>query len=253
MKDRSILIIGPSGSGKTFSGRNLDPKTTTWIVPEKKSLPFRGADVNYKTEYTKKDPNKISSKSNLIPEDRISEIKQHLININKLVPTVKTVVIDTFTYAMLRSVMDKFDDSNFNKYLRFADEFKKLVDLTKTFRNDLFIIFTAHDELTEEKGETIGRREFKIPAGKFTKEKIVPEGLFTVVLYTKKQLDKDGLVEGYFVTQDGSNYLPAKSPMGMFPSMYIDNDIDFVRKCYFAFYSGKEVPEETKKITVENF
>lgn len=252
MRDRSILIIGPSGSGKTFSGRKCDPESTVYIVPEKKSLPFKGSDKKYKTEYTAKDPKAISSKSNYIPEDRIPEIRKHLVNINAKCPHIKTVIIDTFTYALLKSVMVKKDDDNWGKYVQFADEFKDLVDLTKTFRNDLFVVFTSHDELVEEKGDIVGKREFKIPAGKFTREKIVPEGLFTVVLYAKKQMDENNQIEGYFITQDGNNYFPAKSPKEMFPARFIDNDLEYVRRCYFAFYRDEPVPEEIKTISINN-
>ena len=56
---------------------------------------------------------------------------------------------------------------------------------------------------------------------------ITIEGLFTYVLFTARIKDDDGNVQYKFVTQsDGTT--TAKTPMGCFDSMYIDNDLNFV-------------------------
>lgn len=52
------------------------------------------------------------------------------------------------------------------------------------------------------------------------------EGLFTVVLFTRVKKGKDGM-EYYFVTQtDGVT--TAKSPKGMFETLEIPNDLNYV-------------------------
>lgn len=56
---------------------------------------------------------------------------------------------------------------------------------------------------------------------------ITIEGLFTYVLFTTRIKDDDGNMLYKFVTQsDGTT--TAKTPMGCFESMYIDNDLQFV-------------------------
>lgn len=62
---------------------------------------------------------------------------------------------------------------------------------------------------------------------KMLDEKITLEGLFTLVLYTKVEADPKEGNKYYFQTQtDGTN--TAKSPRGMFDSLLIPNDLQFV-------------------------
>ena len=56
---------------------------------------------------------------------------------------------------------------------------------------------------------------------------ITVEGLFTYVLFTSLVKDNDGNIQYKFMTQtDGST--TAKSPMGCFESLLIDNDLQEV-------------------------
>lgn len=58
---------------------------------------------------------------------------------------------------------------------------------------------------------------------------ITIEGLFTYVLFTDivKSTDGDDRIEYKFITQsDGTN--TAKTPMGCFEDLYIDNDLQYV-------------------------
>lgn len=56
---------------------------------------------------------------------------------------------------------------------------------------------------------------------------ITVEGLFTYVLFTQRVKDEDGNMQYKFATQsDGTT--TAKTPLGCFKEMYIDNDLAFV-------------------------
>ena len=56
---------------------------------------------------------------------------------------------------------------------------------------------------------------------------ITVEGLFTYVLFTSLVKDNDGNIQYKFMTQtDGTT--TAKSPMGCFDSLLIDNDLQYV-------------------------
>jgi hypothetical protein len=56
---------------------------------------------------------------------------------------------------------------------------------------------------------------------------ITMEGLFTYVLFTTRLVNDDGIVEYKFITNsDGTN--TAKTPMGCFDSVLIDNDLQYV-------------------------
>jgi hypothetical protein len=63
--------------------------------------------------------------------------------------------------------------------------------------------------------------------GKMLDSVITLEGLFTYVLYTTVQRDDDGSPTYKFITNsDGT--CTAKSPMGLFGEIYIDNDLNYV-------------------------
>jgi hypothetical protein len=56
---------------------------------------------------------------------------------------------------------------------------------------------------------------------------ITVEGLFTYVLFTTKRVNDNGEIEYKFITNsDGTN--TAKTPMGCFTDLYIDNDLQYV-------------------------
>jgi hypothetical protein len=56
---------------------------------------------------------------------------------------------------------------------------------------------------------------------------ITVEGLFTYVLFTTKKINDNGEIEYKFITNsDGTN--TAKTPMGCFTDLYIDNDLQYV-------------------------
>ena len=58
---------------------------------------------------------------------------------------------------------------------------------------------------------------------------ITLEGLFTYVLFTTILRDDDGKASYKFITNsDGT--CTAKTPMGLFNEIYIDNDLDYVVK-----------------------
>ena len=76
--------------------------------------------------------------------------------------------------------------------------------------------------------------------GRFTKEKIVPEGLFTIVLYTECVM-VDGKPTYYFTTQNSGNNT-CKSPEGMFPDLRIENNLQYVLDCIRAYYQDEQLP-----------
>lgn len=74
--------------------------------------------------------------------------------------------------------------------------------------------------------------------GKLIDEKVCLEGLFSIVLRAKK-VDKNY----YFFTQatDGD---VAKSPIGMFDDLYIENDLKLVDEKIREFYNINNNKEE---------
>jgi hypothetical protein len=139
---------------------------------------------------------------------------------------------------MLRSVIDELENDNWSKYKRFAKEFKDLIDTIKKLRDDFVVVITAHEDVTESKSadDATPIREFKVPSGRFTKEAITPEGLFTIVLWGEVK-ESEGENEYLFRTQKGAG-TQAKSPLGMFEEQFIPNDLVYVFDKMNEFYNN---------------
>jgi hypothetical protein len=173
-------------------------------------------------------------------------IRRNIVALSERRADIKNIIVDDLAYALLESVFDRFDDKNFDKFKQFAKEVKELIDCTKLLRDDLTIFIMNHIEYDTDAG---GNRRviFKMPAGKFTKEAIVPEGLFDTVLYSECLKDGKNMVYYYRTHNNGND--TCKSPSGMFTPK-IPNDLQYVKDCYIAYHNGEKMPE-VKEVKVE--
>lgn len=222
----SVLIVAESGSGKTTSLMNLPEEETFIVNIANKPLPFKG----WKRKYP------MLSKDN--PKGRMSAVNspagiiKAMDYVNKDRPEIKNLIIDDWQYM---SAFEFFDRSDEKGYDKFTDIGKWLAQVAKkpvTMRDDLTIFFLTH---SEETVDNKGRRKTKAKTiGKMIDEKLTLEGLFSVVLYGKVKRDKDGELEYVFETQnDGSN--TCKSPIGMFESADIPNDLQLVKEAIIKY------------------
>jgi hypothetical protein len=245
-----ILILGESGTGKSTSLSTLNPLETFIFNSGQKPLPFRGSKNMYKT-VIKEGTNQISkAKSNIVPERNMSIIVMDIKKIADNRPEIKNIICDDIAYALLESVFSRFDEKNYDKFKIFAKELKELIDSTKNLREDLTIVLMNHVEYDTD---SMGSRRviFKMPAGKFTKEALVPEGLFDTVLYA--ECSREGEENKYFFRTQNSGNDTCKSPLGMFPGIRIPNDMQYVIDSYIAYHNGKEMPEPKSVKIGENF
>lgn len=234
---QKLMILGPSGTGKSHSIKYLDSTKTVVICPDRKELPFKGSTKMYKAVY--KAGGGPSAKGNFIPINTMKEVREDIRLIAEKRPEIETVIIDTVTYAMIDSVMREIKTKGYDKFNEFADELYQLVNDIPAMRENLTVVFMAHVE--NETTDGIPSTSFKIPAGRFTKEKIVPEGLFTIVLYTESKI-VDGKPSYYFRTQT-NGIDTCKSPEGMFPDLRIENNLQYVLDCMKAYYRDEAAPE----------
>lgn len=240
-----ILCLGESGTGKSHSIQYLNPKTTVVICPDRKELPFKGSRKTY-TTVIGEDGKPKYSQSNYIEINSMKLIRELVGKIAVGRPEVKDIVIDTVTYAMIESVMREIKTKGFDKFTEFADELYQLINDIPTLRKDLNVWFMSHIEM--ESADGVKSYSFKVPGGKFTREKIVPEGLFTIVLYTECVV-VEGVATYCFVTQNTGNNT-GKSPEGMFPSLRIENNLQYVKECIHAYYNDA-TPPQAKTIKVD--
>ena len=94
-------------------------------------------------------------------------------------------------------------------------------------RDDLYVAVLTHSENT---GDNINPYWKIKTQGKMLDSVITLEGLFTYVLFTKVVRDEWSNEVKYNFLTNSDGTCTAKSPMGLFDEVLIDNDLDFVIK-----------------------
>lgn len=215
-----VLILGESGTGKSASMRNFKPEELKVINVANKPLPFK---------------NKFES---VATDDYRTIIKE--LKLNKK----HVSVIDDAQYLMANEFMRRATERGYDKFTEIAQNFWNLVNCVKDLPSDHIVYFMAHIERDQNGNEKIKT------IGKLLDEKITVEGMFTIVLKTNVT---DGQYS--FLTQN-SGHDTVKSPIGMFPSYAIDNDLKYVDDKIRNYYEigqfltdeeMKEIDEEAKK------
>jgi hypothetical protein len=237
-----ILVQGDTGTGKTRSLFSLNPQKTLIINADDRTLQFKGSEKNYPATRTGS-----WAKFRDIRESRLPVIIDKFKNAAKNFSIYDNVVIDTISHAMLRSVIDKQTVPGYDKFTLFAREFYDCVMYGKQLPCKYLIIF-SHQEFVNVNDEAVER--FKVPAGRFTSEKIVPESHFSIVLVSRAmKIGKE--IEYVFETRtNGINR--AKSPEGMFEQRFIPNDMQYVINCIEAYKAGTKQPEMPVQLKVND-
>lgn len=201
-----VLIIGKSGSGKSTSLRNFKKGEVGIVNVISKPLPFKNDLPTVDTDsYT--DIEKVFEKSK-----------------------ANSIVIDDAGYLITNNFMKQHSNVGggnavYNFYNDMADKFWRLIESIKKLPKNKIVYIMMHEDKNDFgdiKPKTIG---------KILDDKVCIEGMFSIVLRSKK-VDKNY----YFFTQatDGD---VAKTPMGMFNDLYIDNDLKLVDDTIREYYN----------------
>lgn len=214
-----ICIAGESGSGKTTSLRNLDPRTTYIFDADKKGLSWRGWKKQYSTAL-----------KNYYCCDDAETIFAYMIGVAQKRPDIKTIVIDTIGSIMVADEMRRMKEKGYDKWQDLAQCIWKLVDAAYTLRDDLTIVFMAH---TQTERDDSGYLFTRIKTSGKKLEKICLESKFTTVLIAK-------CIAGRYVFETHARNSTAKSPLGLFETDTIDNDIKEVISALEAYENEEE-------------
>jgi len=215
-------VVGESGSGKSTSLRNLDPTKTFVINVANKPLPIPGYKKNYKALV--QDPETKKWTGNLYNTSNVDKIAQVLSVIDKTMPHIEQVIMDDSQYIMSFEAMERAQEKGFDKFTQIAQHFYSVLKNGMNMRDNLKVFILTH---SENIGDAINP-SYKIKTmGRMIDNMITVEGLFTYVIFTTKKKDDDGNIQYKFMTQtDGTT--TAKTPMGCFKELYIDNDLQEV-------------------------
>ena len=209
----ATLILGESGTGKSTSLRNLDPEHTFLIQMVKKPLPFRSSDWKPVAEggpvYVTDDSAKIVSAMNKTRKE--------------------IIVIDDFQYLLANEFMRRVTDvakgneafAKYNEIARHAWDVLMAASSLADHKRVYILSHTSTDDFGKTKIKTIG---------KLLDEKIVMEGLVTIVLRTQVQNGN------YLFSTRNSGADTVKSPLGLFDDELIENDLAAVDAAIFNYY-----------------
>jgi hypothetical protein len=228
----NILIVGPSGSGKTTCFRNLNPEKWAILNHERKALPFKGAG---KFKYHKM----VDKQSDVVMELTMG------VGIN---PAIEGIVIDSLQsldediLSTCRTQYKGYDIfTNHNKMVRDLINNTKILGQAGKKNPPKFIVFTALDEIVniaQPSGNSKATRRAKVDGKELTG---TIEKEFTIVLFTEAveiQVGNQAKIEYKFMTNTDT-ITSAKTPMGMYNTKYIDNDLAKVIEDIKKYYEIK--------------
>lgn len=138
---------------------------------------------------------------------------------------IKVVVVDTINGLMVADEMRRSKEKGYDKWVDLAACVWDLVCKAHDLREDLTVVFTAH---TQTDHDDNGYMFTRIKTSGKKLDKIVLESKFTTVLLSK-------CVDGAYKFETQANNSTAKSPMGAFDQMEIDNDVVEVIKALEDF------------------
>jgi tRNA(Leu) C34 or U34 (ribose-2'-O)-methylase TrmL len=148
----------------------------------------------------------------------------------------KIIVVDDFQYVMANEFMRRATERGYDKFTEIAKHAWDVADCVRTLPADVIVYVMCHTDTDQdgfEKLKTIG---------KLLDEKIVLEGMSTIVLKTAVS---DG--QYMFLTQNNGKDT-VKSPEGMFPAYAIDNDLKYVDEKIRSYYElGEFLTDEEMK------
>lgn len=211
----AVLIMGESGSGKSASLRNFAPNEISVFNVTNKPLPFKQGKT------------KIPTINNATYEDIANALAK---------PNKRAYVIDDAGYLLSFELFKRASEKGYDKFTDMAKNFFNMLEFINTkLPNDIIVYITMHTEDDSEMHKTKAKT-----IGKMIDQNLNLEGLFVIVLRAMQTED------GYkFITRD-DRVSTAKSPIGMFESDIMDNDLKEVDKVIREYYDMKPLVDEKK-------
>jgi predicted ATPase len=195
------FVLGKTGTGKSTSLREFSAKDGIgYVTATGKPLPFK----------------------NDIPQ-------YHAKSYSELTAVIKqaeapVVVIDDFNYFMSFEEFSQASNKGYEKFTQMAVNVVNIIDLISKKDSDQRFYILAHSENNDS-----GELRLKT-TGKMVSDKFVPEGLTNQVVET-------AVMDGEFVFKVKTDGTGIKTPMGMFDTETVPNDLKVLDEKIKAFYT----------------
>ena len=209
------MILGESGTGKSASLRNFSNDDVAIVNTIGKPMPFRSKGFE------------------TLNSDDYADIRKFINKTDK-----KTIIIDDSQYLMANEFMRRAKEKGYEKFTEIAQNFWNLINFCRQLPEDVTVYFLQHTE-TSSDGSTTKAKTI----GKMLDEKISLEGMCSIVLRTNVT---DGVYS--FSTQNNGQDT-VKSPVGMFDSDLIPNDLKMVDDKIREYYDLKPTPDDPEPET----
>ena len=205
----ATFILGESGTGKSTSMRNMNPAQTLLIQAIKKPLPFRSEGWRYVTK----------DGGNMIVRDSAADIIELMHRTRR-----EVIVLDDYQYILANEFMRRTDERGFDKFTDIGKHAWEIIRAAADLPEHKRVYVLSHTETTDAgrvKAKTIGR---------MLDEKITLEGMFSIVLRT-------AVINDQYVFRTRNNGSDTvKTPLGMFDSETIPNDLAAVDAAIVDYY-----------------
>lgn len=199
---RLTFVLGNPGTGKSTSLRNLKKEEVAYITVTGKELPFP-TDIK---------PVKVNTMAEVLAA--VNKSKK------------PTVVIDDVNYLFTKEVFGSTDkEDKWGVYDKISKEFYQIILAILSKEGDQNFYLLGH--LEDPESTTLALKTL----GQATRKNNNPEGWTNIVLESAVELDEFV----FKVKTDGSGI---KSPMEMFDSETIPNDLKLVNQKINAYYKG---------------
>lgn len=233
MAAETIAIVGESGTGKSTSLRNLNPEETFIISTTGKPLPFRAWKKKY-TPLEIKDGKIVGG--NYYVSSKWDQIIKILAIVNSKMPHIKQVVVDDFQYVLSYEFVDRATEVGYGKFSELAQHAMEILRYAEKMRDDCKMIFLTH---SENVGDAMNPKYVIKTVGKLLAEKVTLEGLFTYIFFTRVSEGDDGRMQYKLLTNSDGTCV-AKSSLGMFEEMEIDNDLKMIIEIIDKYNNGDD-------------
>lgn len=193
-------------------------------IQNMKPLSFKGWKKKYIPFKIDKETKEMSG--NYYVSSNSEQVLKILKVINSKLPNIKTVVIDDMQYIMSYEFVDRATEVGYGKFSEIAQHMMDILRYSEQMRDDCTMCFLTH---ADNIGTEIDPKYVIKTVGKLLSEKVTLEGLFTYIFFTKVEEGDDGKMQYKLVTNNDGKCL-AKTPMGMFDELEIDNDLNEILK-----------------------